>query len=929
MKTTSTLLAASVSAFALLATAPAFAQNADDDVVIVSATKRDTTLQETPVSVSVTTADVIEDAQILDIKDLQSVVPTFRVSQLQNAGNTTLSIRGLGNGGNNIGIEPSVGLYIDGVYRSRAASQIGDLPNLERVEVVSGPQSTLFGKNAPVGVVSIVTRKPDFETNGYIEGGLGNFNQNYLKGYITGGITDDIAISLGGGYQRRDGYFEPAEGTGGGEFNNIDRFNIRAQALWEPTDNFSGRFIWDRSTLDENCCGVATAVVGPTAAIVNALGGQIPTPNDPFSFETAVNTATPNEIDDGGWSAQFDWDLDAFGGITFTSITADRANSYDYDSDSDFTSLELLESTFQFVDIDTFSQEFRLTSNNSGPFNWLIGGFYQDETIEQESGLDYGSDLRSYIDALTSIDSDPTSPTFGVPLTFVSGPTASPLFGIEAALGFPTGSFFGDDVRIEENFRQENESWSIFGNVDFDVTDRFTISLGGNYTEDRKQVSATTVNNDAFSNLDLTGATGAALVQPGVAAQVADALFANGDAATMTPSFEQALGLPFTPENLASAESGAFGAAAQGFVAQVRAGADAAAGPIAAGLVQTNASPLAGLLPLQFQPQFLSLPNDIEDGRTSDSEFTYSIKGSYEVNDNFNTYVGYSTGFKASSFNLTRDARPFLEDGGALETAGLLPNNFNPATDSSLPCTDPVNIVDDFCGRNFGTRFSGPESIRLIEAGVKAKFDWGAFNIAIFDQSVENFQSTLFQGTGFVLANAGEQATRGIELDSTFTPIEGLKLGLSGIWQDPEYVDFQGAPVVQGSDIDLADGLADGVGDLSGAQPAGINELSFSASAQYDFQLSDNLGAFIRGDYQFEDEVQVVDNIPGVNRDTSIFNGAIGLSFNESLDVRFWGRNLFNHETFTSAFPGVVQAGTVNAYPNQPRTYGVSVRKSF
>jgi len=129
------LLAASASGLALLATAPAFAQDlADNDVITISATKRNTTLQETPVAVTVTTSDVIEKAQILDIKDLQTVVPTFRVSQLQNAGNTTLSIRGLGNGGNNIGIEPSVGLYIDGVYRSRAAAQIGDLPKLDRVE---------------------------------------------------------------------------------------------------------------------------------------------------------------------------------------------------------------------------------------------------------------------------------------------------------------------------------------------------------------------------------------------------------------------------------------------------------------------------------------------------------------------------------------------------------------------------------------------------------------------------------------------------------------------------------------------------------------------------------------------------------------------------------------------------------------------------
>ena len=167
----------------MVAATPALAQDSSGDEIIVTATKRAKTLQEVPLSVSVTTADVIEKAQILDIKDLQSVVPTFRVSQLQNSANTSLAIRGFGNGGNNLGIEPAVGVFIDGVYRSRAAAQIGDLPNLERVEVLSGPQSTLFGKNASAGVVSVVTSAPSSETGGYVEAGYGRFNQMYAKGY--------------------------------------------------------------------------------------------------------------------------------------------------------------------------------------------------------------------------------------------------------------------------------------------------------------------------------------------------------------------------------------------------------------------------------------------------------------------------------------------------------------------------------------------------------------------------------------------------------------------------------------------------------------------------------------------------------------------------------------------------------------------------
>ena len=148
--------------------------------------------------------------------------------------------------------------------------------------------------------------------------------------------------------------------------------------------------------------------------------------------------------------------------------------------------------------------------------------------------------------------------------------------------------------------------------------------------------------------------------------------------------------------------------------------------------------------------------------------------------------------------------------------------------------------------------------------------------------------------------------------------------------QDPVYDEYTSAPVIAGSAEDQAVGLPnDGIGDLSGTTPAGINELSFSVSGQYEFDLTDKIEAFIRADYQYEDEIQVVDNIPGVTRDTSIVNASLGLSLDSGLDIRFWGRNLFDHETLTSAFPGVVQAGTVSSYPNQPRTYGVSLRQNF
>ncbi|MEO0956853.1 MAG: TonB-dependent receptor plug domain-containing protein, partial [Pseudomonadota bacterium] len=176
---------------------------------------------------------VIEKAEILDLNDLQSVVPSLGFRTFQNSANANFTIRGFGNGANNIGIEPSVGIFIDGVYRSRAAASIGDLPNIERVEVLRGPQSTLFGKNASAGVVSVVTSKPQYELGGNVEASFGNFNLRRAKGYVTGGITDNLAFSLGGSINQRDGVAENL--VDGSELNTRDRWNIRGELLLEPT----------------------------------------------------------------------------------------------------------------------------------------------------------------------------------------------------------------------------------------------------------------------------------------------------------------------------------------------------------------------------------------------------------------------------------------------------------------------------------------------------------------------------------------------------------------------------------------------------------------------------------------------------------------------------------------------------------------------
>ena len=262
--------------------------------IIVTATKRSQTLQETPVAVTVTTAETIEQAQILDINDLQSVVPSLRITQLQSSTNTNFVIRGFGNGANNPGIEPSVGVFVDGVYRSRSAGAIGDLPTLERVEVLNGPQSTLFGKNASAGVVSVVTAKPTGEFGGKISATVANRDGFVIKGEVEGALSDSVAYKLSGGINKRDGYI--TNNVTGNDINNRDRFNVRGDLVFTPNDNLEVRVIADFDNIDEECCGTVNLFSGTATAAIEAVGGQL-VDNDDNSRNQFTNIDPTNEQD--------------------------------------------------------------------------------------------------------------------------------------------------------------------------------------------------------------------------------------------------------------------------------------------------------------------------------------------------------------------------------------------------------------------------------------------------------------------------------------------------------------------------------------------------------------------------------------------------------------------------------------------------------
>jgi len=772
--------------------------------IYVTASKRLKGLQESPVAVTVIGNQAIEQTKIMDINDLQTLVPTLRVTPKSRSTNTSFSIRGFGNGTNNTGVEPSVGVFIDGVFRSRSAAQIGDLPRLEQIEVLSGPQSTLFGKNASAGVINVRTKAPSHDFEGKVETGIGNHNQQLMKGYISGGITDTLALSFSGGYNTRDGYTDSI--TGLSQINDRDRWNIRSQALYQPNEDVTLRIIADYSELDETCCTVANVINGPTVGAIQLLGGVVLDDANPFSYQSALNADPSSTVEDGGISLQLDIDFDGF---TFNSISALRSNDSAFSQDVDYSSLDILRESGE-VEINTFTQELRLTSTGTRTVDWMVGAYFFQEDVDHDDTLFYGSQMRSYFDVLMA-----------------AGGAAGLLDGVEGVYGLAPGTIFSGNSLINSVFNQNNDAYSLFTNFDYHVSDDFTATFGLSYTHDEKEIRVNQTNTDVFSAIDL-----------------------DNDLTLF--------GVPMP-------------------------------------LIETLAPAIGTLKSMQFMPQMLELPNSVEDNKTSDSKITWTTRLAYTFDKNINFFASAATGFKASSWNLSRDTRPFATDQTAIVNAGIDQKN-----------------------QSYGGRFAAPEKATVYELGLKARFKKGRFNITLFDQTIEGFQSTIFVGTGYVLANAGQQSTQGIEFDSVYRPNDSWTLSLAGTLLDPVFDSFVGAS-----------GL-DGPVDLSGEKPADIHERSFTAGITYNHEFDNGMYGYVRTDYLYESDVHMVENLPeSMSREVSTFNASAGLNLDNGVNLQLWVRNLNNDEYLLSGFPVPIQAGTFAAYPSQPRTFGASLSYTF
>ena len=598
--------AALLTSVALLATAPVagLAQNATPDAapvaseesttVIVTAQKREQRLQDVPIVVTTLSAKLLQDAGVRDIKDMQILTPGLTVTSTQNETLTTARIRGVGTVGDNPGLESSVGVVVDGVYRPRNGVGFGDLGEMERIEVLKGPQGTLFGKNTSAGVINIITKKPSFTFGAEGEATFGNYGAQGYSASVTGPIAEDlVAGRLYIAKRSHDGYTDVDTGVGPRTLKSDqdqDFTTVRGQLLFTPNADAEIRVIGDFSHRDEYCCVAVQTRTGPTGAIIQALSANhgLATTADPEARRAYSNRDTHQVVRDGGVSVEGNFKLNGLWDSTLTTVTGIRDWKATNGQDLDYTGADILyrKDNGDFnARFKTFSQEVRLAGATEH-LNWLVGGFYVKEDLTRADSYVYGSSYEPFIGLLLSSGTDPT---------FVSKLT-----------GRPYGTSFKAGGQARDHYTQTDESYAFFTNNSWKVSDALELTMGLRYTHEKKSMTA------LYTNSDNGVGCGSGVQKYGQAAAL---LAANGGNTT----------------------------------AAVLAGAN----PYWVGAIATGKAPtlVGALCPFWANPAF---NNRRAADSQSDGNLSGTLKAAWHVTDDIMLYGSYARGYKAGGFNLDR-----------------------------------------------------------------------------------------------------------------------------------------------------------------------------------------------------------------------------------------------------------------------------------
>jgi iron complex outermembrane recepter protein len=465
--------------------------------VVITAQKREQNQQDVPIAVIALSGQQLQDAGVTDIKNMTVLTPGLTVTSTTSENSTTARIRGIGTVGDNVGLESSVGVVIDGVYRPRNGVGFGDLGEIDRIEVLEGPQGELFGKNNDAGIINIVTVRPSrtFGVTAEITGG--NFDDREVRGSITGPVGDSSAFRLYAAFQKRDGFLDDETGTGNNDdaVNNRNFYTVRGQYLVNPNSDVSVLFIGDFSRRNEVCCQATPVYPGPFAGIITALAsnpllggtaGQVAfpdTPTNPFNGQSFANYPISQQIWDRGFSAQLDWKFDA---AQLTSISAWRDNSVAAGNDPDYSDAALVQEPADgnVTDFKQMSEELRL-AGKTDRLNWLIGAFADKELLNLSSTILADNQFDLYLGATASAAAGVSPPNF--------------LLLPELTGNLPGHTFIPGVSGQADAYEQTEKSYAFFTNETYALIENLDLTAGLRYTHEDKNDTASYLDPDGGS----------------------------------------------------------------------------------------------------------------------------------------------------------------------------------------------------------------------------------------------------------------------------------------------------------------------------------------------------------------------------------------------------------------------------------------------
>ena len=421
--------------------------------VIVTSQKRSENLQDVPIAVNAFTADMIQEMGITNAQELAMLTPSMHTITIGNPMKTSIRVRGIGTAQSDPALEPSVGVFVDGVFLGRSGLAMSDLTDIERIEVLQGPQGTLYGKNTNAGAISIVTKSPSLEGfEGYVNVAAGNYSMHNVTVAATGPISETVAFRISGNIHERDGFIKNIGPAVDGD--SVDDWNIQAKLLWEPSENLSVLFSAAHVDRDTSCCA-ADATQGPQVLDLVAQGLLPDDGNDPYDYVINTDFDSIFKLKSDMLSLNLTYDF-AWGSLN--SITSYDEFEYSQTLDNDRGPLAMTLNEPDYNAGETFSQELRLTSTIGSAIDYVVGIFYYDQEIQTGDGV-----AETF--------------QFGPDIPYVRTPLAN--------VG---DSAYGKAV-------WQNDTLAAFGQMTWHVTDRLLVTGGLRWTQEERDADILTITS--------------------------------------------------------------------------------------------------------------------------------------------------------------------------------------------------------------------------------------------------------------------------------------------------------------------------------------------------------------------------------------------------------------------------------------------------